>query len=84
MADDLMDSLDRIQAKRAEKEAKKKEIKAAEDQTPQKLVIERTPSGLYFVRNERSGTVPVSLRGLFTSVDKIRTLAFMYNKEIAE
>lgn len=74
----MEESLDRIHAKKqAQKEAR-------ENATPQKLVIERTPNGLYFVRNERSGPIPHALHGTFTSIEKLRTMIAIAGKEIAE
>lgn len=75
---DTDDFLERMDAKKAAKKEK-----AAEAQ-PKKLHIERTPTGLYFVRYDGGGQLPESLKGMFNSIFKLRQAVAVAGKEIAE
>lgn len=54
--------------------AKAVEHKEAVEKGEKKLVAERTPTGLYYVRWEGGGAIPPILKGLHTSIDKLRRL----------
>lgn len=66
--------------KLAEHRAHRKEVlkeRKAEDRAPRrdnKIAIDRTPEGLYWLRFIHGGTLPDELQGKFTSIYKIKTL----------
>ncbi len=51
------------------------EHKEAVAKGEKKLVVEREPSGLYWCRFEGGGHMAAELKGKFTSIDRLRTLA---------
>jgi len=69
------------------KKAKKQEARSVKDAAAyaghkeaiakgeKKLVVEREPNGLYWCRFEGGGVMAAELKGKFTSIDKLRTLA---------
>jgi len=75
---------DKVMAKALEKKAAAKERKEQreEDGVINKLVIDRTPNGLYSVRYSYSGPVPDELKGLFTRKERIITIAQRLGKPL--
>lgn len=73
----MSEALDKIVAKKAEKIQAAKERKEEREASGvvNKLVIDRTPSGLYSARYSFSGQVPDELKGLFTRKDRILAIA---------
>jgi hypothetical protein len=73
----MSEAYDRVMAKAVEKKAAAKERKEQreEDGVINKLVVDRTPSGLYSVRYSFSGPVPDELKGLFTRKERIVAIA---------
>lgn len=69
---DASNTLDRIMQKSVEKKAAAKQRKEEREEKGlvNKLIIERTPAGLYGCRYLR-GPVPDELKGLFTRKDRI-------------
>lgn len=49
----------------------------------QPLLLERMPTGLYYVRYER-GPIPNAFKGFFTHKQRIRDLCREYNLELKE
>lgn len=74
---------EKIREKHKAKQEKKSEVnkakyaahKEAVENGEKKLIVERTPTGLYYVRWEGGGAIAPSLKGMFTSIDRLRTLA---------
>jgi cell division protein FtsL len=68
---------DRVMEKAAEKKQAAKERKEVREESGivNKLVIERTPVGLYQARYSMRGQVPDDLKGLFTRKERILTIA---------
>lgn len=62
--------------------AKERKEERVEQNIINKLVIERTPSGLYSVRYSMRGPVPDELKGHFTRRDHIVTIAQRRNIEL--
>lgn len=66
--------------KLAEHRAMRKEVlkeRKAEDRAPRrdnKIAIDRTPEGLYWLRFIHGGSLPDELQGKFTSIYKLKTL----------
>jgi hypothetical protein len=68
---------DKVMEKAAEKKqaAKERKEERAEQNIINKLIIERTPVGLYQARYSMRGQVPDDLKGLFTRKDRILAIA---------
>jgi hypothetical protein len=73
----VSESLAKIQEKHAAKKAAYAERKAEREETGNvnKLVVERTPMGLYFCRYSMHGPVPDELKGFFTRKQRIIDIA---------
>lgn len=65
-------------------EAKERKEDREEKGIVNKLVIERTPMGLYSCRYSMRGQVPEELKGLFTRKDRILAVAKQRNIEVEE
>jgi hypothetical protein len=59
--------------KKIVQERKEKE-RAEQPPKVNKLVVEKLPEGLYYLRFSEGGPVPNELQGQFTSMSRIRTL----------
>ena len=72
-----MKTLDDIMERKAERDAAKKQRREERDEAGvvNKLVVDRTPSGLYWCRYSLSGPVPEALKGMFTHKKHIVTIA---------
>ena len=70
-----------IEKKQASKERKEERIASG---IVNKLVIERTPMGLYQVRYSMRGPVPDELKGMFTRKERILAIAKKRELEIEE
>lgn len=72
-----MKTLDDIMERKAEKVTARKDRVAKRDEAGvvNKLVVDRTPSGLYWCRYSLSGPVPEALKGMFTHKKHIVTIA---------
>lgn len=81
MADDVFG---KVMQKAAEKKQAAKERKEAREEAGEvnKLVIERTPAGLFFVRYSMHGPVPDALKGLFTRKERIIETAKLLGKPL--
>jgi len=68
---------DRVMEKAAEKKqaAKDRKEERVEQNIINKLIIEKTPVGLYQARYSMRGQVPDELKGLFTRKDRILDIA---------
>lgn len=66
-----------------EKFDKKEEAKKDKPKEERKLVIERTNTGLYYLRYDGGGQLPEALKGSFTSIDKLKALVSYLGKELA-
>lgn len=68
---------ERVMEKAAEKKqaAKERKEERAELNIVNKLIIEKTPVGLYQARYSMRGQVPDELKGLFTRKDRILDIA---------
>jgi hypothetical protein len=82
--DDKMSAYDKVMAKAAEKkaEARARKEQRDEDGVVNKLVIDRTPNGLYSVRYSYSGPVPDELKGYFTHKARIVDIATRLGKPL--
>jgi len=80
----MSEAYDRIMEKAALKKtaAKERKEERVEQNIINKLVIERTPSGLYSARYSMRGPVPDELKGHFTRRDHIVTIAQRRNIEL--
>lgn len=80
----MSEAYDRVMAKAQEKKAAAKERKEQreEEGVINKLVIDRTPSGLYSVRYSYSGPVPEELKGMFTRKERIIAIAQRLGKPL--
>lgn len=65
-------------------EAKERKEDREEKGIVNKLVIDRTPMGLYSCRYSMRGQVPEELKGLFTRKDRILAVAKQRNIEVEE
>lgn len=85
MADDKS-TFDKVMEKAAVKKqvAKERKEEKEEQGIVNKLVIERTPAGLYSVKYSYSGPVPVDLRGHFTRKDRILAIAASKKLEVED
>lgn len=85
MADDKS-TYDKVMEKhQAKKEAaKERKEERAESGIVNKLVIERTPMGLYSCRYSMRGQVPDELKGLFTRKDRILAICTQRSIEVAD
>jgi hypothetical protein len=70
---------EKIRAKHAAHQEKQKEKyethKSMVASGEKKLITERLPTGLYFVRFEGGGQLPEELKGKFTSISVLRNIA---------
>lgn len=82
----MSEAYDRIMQRAIEKKQAIKDRKEerAEKGIVNKLLIERTPAGLYQARYSMRGPVPDELKGLFTRKERIITIAKKRNLEIEE
>ena len=73
----MSEAFDKVMQKAAEKKLAAKERKEEREEKGivNKLVIERTSSGLYECRYSMRGQVPDELKGLFTRKDRIIAIA---------
>jgi hypothetical protein len=73
----MSEAFDRVMQKTVEKKQAAKERKEEREEKGivNKLVIERTSSGLYECRYSMRGQVPDELKGLFTRKDRILAIA---------
>ena len=73
----MSEAFDKVMQKAAEKKQAAKERKEEREEKGivNKLVIERTSSGLYECRYSMRGQVPDELKGLFTRKDRILAIA---------
>jgi hypothetical protein len=73
----MSEAFDKVMQKAAEKKLAAKERKEEREEKGivNKLVIERTSSGLYECRYSMRGQVPDELKGLFTRKDRILAIA---------
>lgn len=85
MADDKS-VYDKVMEKHQEKKlaAKERKEERAESGIVNKLVIERTPMGLYSCRYSMRGQVPDELKGLFTRKDRILAICAQRSIEVAD
>lgn len=85
MADDKS-VYDKVMEKHQEKKlaAKERKEERAESGIVNKLVIERTPMGLYSCRYSMRGQVPDELKGLFTRKDRILAICTQRSIEVAD
>lgn len=77
MAEDVKNLMDDIWAKKAEKKAAAEERKKDKEENGviNRLLVERLPMGLYHCRYELGGPIPGEFEGLFTTVNRINSLA---------
>jgi hypothetical protein len=77
---------DKVMEKAAEKKqaAKERREEREEQNIINKLIIEKTPVGLYQARYSMRGQVPDELKGLFTRKDRILTIAKQRGIEVEE
>lgn len=82
----MSETLDKIMAKAAEKKQAAKDRKEDREEKGivNKLVIERTPMGLYECRYSMRGQVPDELKGWFTRKDRILAIAKQRNIDVEE
>lgn len=73
----MSEAYNRIMQRTIEKKQATKERKEEREASGivNKLVIDRTPAGLYQVRYSMRGPVPDELKGLFTRKDRILAIA---------
>lgn len=85
MADDKS-VYDKVMEKHQEKKlaAKERKEERAESGIVNKLVIERTPMGLYSCRYSMRGQVPDELKGLFTRKDRILAICTQRSIEVLD
>lgn len=77
---------DKVMEKAAEKKqaAKERREEREEQNIINKLIIEKTPVGLYQARYSMRGQVPDELKGLFTRKDRILTIAKQRGIDVEE
>ena len=77
---------DKVMEKAVEKKqaAKDRKEEREEQNIINKLIIEKTPVGLYQARYSMRGQVPDELKGLFTRKDRILTIAKQRGIEVEE
>ena len=82
----MSEAFDKVMQKAAEKKqaAKERKEEREEQGIVNKLVIERTPMGLYSCRYSMRGQVPDELKGLFTRKDRILAIAKQRGIEVEE
>lgn len=82
----MSEALDKIMAKAAEKKQAAKERKEEREEKGivNKLIIERTPMGLYECRYSMRGQVPDELKGWFTRKERILAIAKQRNIDVEE
>lgn len=76
--DDTTAFLEKMDAKKEAKKAKQV------DSVPKKLILERDQFGLYYVRYDGGGQLPETLKGMFNSIHKLRSLIAHSGKELVE
>lgn len=83
---DVKSAYDKVMEKAQVKkqEAKERKEEREEKGIVNKLVIERTPMGLYSCRYSMRGQVPEELKGWFTRKDRILAVAKQRNIEVEE
>jgi len=84
--DESKSAFDKVMQKAAAKKeaAKERKEERAESGIINKLVIDRTPMGLYECRYSMRGQVPDELKGVFTRKDRILAIAKLRNIEVEE
>jgi hypothetical protein len=79
MGDNVDNPDEKIREKYAARQEKQKERyethKVAVASGEKKLVVERQPTGLYYVRFEGGGALPEELKGKFTSINVLKNVA---------
>lgn len=70
-SDSDKESFDRVTAKAVARAEKRKESDARREEEGVKLIIEREPTGLYYVRHDRAGKLPNALNTYFTSIARL-------------
>jgi len=82
----VAETMQRIREKDAAKKAAAAERKAEKEESgiSNKLVIERTPMGLYTCHYSMRGPVPDELKGYFTRKDRILAIAAKRNIPLEE
>jgi len=82
----MSEALDKIMAKEAEKKQAAKERKEEREEKGivNKLIIERTPMGLYECRYSMRGQVRDELKGWFTRKERILAIAKQRNIDVEE
>ena len=82
----MSEALDKIMVKAAEKKQAAKERKEEREEKGivNKLIIERTPMGLYECRYSMRGQVPDELKGWFTRKERILAIAKQRNIDVEE
>lgn len=78
---DMDQMLDRLHEKNTAKAAARA---ARAEAPPKKLSVGHTDTGLYYLFYEGGGKTPEALSGLFSNIDKLRNLATVHGKELAE
>jgi len=80
----MSEAFDRVMQKAAEKKqaAKERKEEREEQGIVNKLVIDRTPMGLYSCRYSMRGQVPDELKGLFTRKDRILAICVQRGIEV--
>ena len=83
--EDITKILEKKQQADEKKSSRRKEFQEAVEKGEKKLLVEQTPSGLYYLQFKGGGTLPEELRGKFTSIDRIRKIVIArYGKDILE
>lgn len=82
----MSEAYDRIMKQAMEKKqvAKERKEERAEQGIANKLIIDKTPAGLYFCRYSMRGQVPDELKGHFTRKERILAIANKRSIEIDE
>lgn len=82
----MTSAYDKVMEKHQEKKlaAKERKEERAESGIVNKLVIERTPMGLYSCRYSMRGQVPDELKGLFTRKDRILAICTQRSIEVLD
>lgn len=85
-SNDNKTAYDRVMEKAVEKKqaAKERKEERVEQNIVNKLLIERTPFGLYQARYSMRGQVPDELKGLFTRKERILTIAKQRGIEVEQ
>lgn len=82
----MSEAFDKVMQKAAEKKqaAKERKEEREEQGIVNKLVIDRTPMGLYSCRYSMRGQVPDELKGLFTRKDRILAICVQRGIEVED